>query len=316
MGLKVGVVGAGAWGKNIVRTLHDMGALGGVAEVSEELRGRLQEDYPGVPLYAEPEALFEDGVGAVAVAAPAQVHHMVAKAALSHGLHVFVEKPLTLGSDDADDLVQLAEAQDCVLMVGHLLVYQPAVTFLKHFLSEGRLGKVFSLHHERLNLGRARKVENVLWSLGVHDVAVCLHLVGEAPDTVKYVGQSVLTPGIDDDSRLALTFPSGTVGHVHNSWLWPSVRRRLTIVGELGMLVYDEPHQTVTFHDKGINPDLTNRDDGSQVVFEGEGQPLRIELEQFVQCCQDGGRPIADGRSGLEVVRVLERACPMEPARG
>lgn len=308
---RIGVVGAGAWGKNIVRTLHEMGVLAGVAELGESARAAVSEAYPDVPVYSEVHELLDQDLHGVAVAAPAPVHHLVAKEALSNGLHTFVEKPMTLNSDDADDLVQLAEAQDCVLMVGHLLLFQPAVAFMKHFITEGRLGKVHSLHHERLNLGRARKVENVLWSLGVHDVAVCLHLAGEAPTGVEYFGQSVLTPGIADDSLLHLTFPSGAVGHIHNSWLWPSLRRRLTVVGGKGMLVYDEPNQTVTFHDKGVNPDLTNRDDGSQVVFEGEGQPLRTEMEAFLEACTTGARPISDGRSGLEVVRVLERACPL-----
>ncbi|MCC6403687.1 MAG: Gfo/Idh/MocA family oxidoreductase [Fimbriimonadaceae bacterium] len=311
MAKRIGVVGAGSWGKNIVRTLYEMGVLAGVAELGESARQSVTETYPEVPVFSDVHELLNRDLHGVAIAAPAPVHHLVAKEALGNGLHTFIEKPMTLSSVDADDLVQLAEAQDCVLMVGHLLIFQPAITFIKHYLSEGRLGRVYSLHHERLNLGRARKVENVLWSLGVHDVAVCLHLAGEAPESVEYFGQSILTPGIDDDSMLHLRFPSGTVGHVHNSWLWPSMRRRLTVVGEKGMLVYDEPNQTVTFHDKGVRPDLTNRDEGSQVVFEGQGQPLRTEMEAFLDACATGARPISDGRSGLEVVKVLEQACPL-----
>lgn len=311
MSKRIGVVGAGAWGKNIVRTLHEMGALAGVAEMGEPARQAVVEAYPEIPVFTDVHELLNQDLHGVAIAAPAPVHHLVAKEALSNGLHTFVEKPMTLNSDDADDLVQLADAQDCVLMVGHLLIFQPAIAFMKHFIDEGRLGQTYSLHHERLNLGRARKVENVLWSLGVHDVAVCLHLAGESPSEVEYFGQSVLTPGIDDDSMLHLRFPSGKVGHVHNSWLWPSMRRRLTVIGEKGMLVYDEPNQTVTFHDKGVNADLTNRDAGSQVIFEGQGQPLRTEMQAFLDACETGKRPISDGRSGLEVVRVLEQACPL-----
>ncbi|MCW5937017.1 MAG: Gfo/Idh/MocA family oxidoreductase [Fimbriimonadaceae bacterium] len=306
----VGVVGAGNWGKNIVRTLHEMGQLAGVAEPGDALRAGLAETYPDVPVAASLTKLLETArPGAVAIATPAETHAPLAREALEAGCHVFIEKPMTLSSEDAEELVARADAAGKVLMVGHLLLYQPAVQFIKEAIDGGKIGKVHLLHHERLNLGRARNVENVLWSLGVHDVAVCLYLAGEAPSDVQFVGHKMLGTGVEDDTRLFLDFPSGQRGYVHNSWLWPELRRRLTVVGEKGMLVYDELEQKVYFHDKGVTETLQNRDEGVHLVYEGAGQPLTLEMQHFLDCIEQGTNPHSDGRSGLEVVRVLERAC-------
>ncbi|MBS1723699.1 MAG: Gfo/Idh/MocA family oxidoreductase [Armatimonadetes bacterium] len=309
----IGVVGAGAWGKNIVKTLSELGALGGISEVSAERRHELREQYD-VPVVGDPEELIDIGLNGVCIAAPAPVHHPLAKMFLLEGLHTFVEKPLTLSVIEAEELNDLAEQNGRVLMVGHLLMYQPAIQAVKELIDSGKVGRLFSLNHERLNLGRARRVENVLWSLGVHDVAVCLYLAGEAPMEVRASGQCMLQPTIEDDVRLSLEFPSGVRGNIHSSWMWPSMRRRLTVVGDAGMLVYDEVAQTVTFHDKGISADLSNRNDGEAIVFEGAGQPLTLEMEHFLECCANGTRPISDGVSGLEVVRVLEQAFPSDQA--
>ena len=306
--MKIGVVGAGAWGKNIVNTLHGLGLLGGISEVSAERRAELRAQFD-VPVVGDPDELVELALDGVCIAAPAPVHHPLAKMFLLEGTNVFVEKPMTLNSQEAEELVWLAKDNKRVLMVGHLLLYQPAVHFIKQYLAEGNLGKVHSLHHERLNLGRVRKVENVLWSLGVHDVAVSLYLAGEAPVDIAFSGTCSCQPDIEDDTHTTLTYPSGVVAHIHNSWLWPETRRRLTVVGSAGMLVYCESTQTVTHFDKRINNDLTNHVGEESVIFEGAGQPLLLEMEHFAACCESGQNALSDGQSGLEVVQVLERAC-------
>ncbi|MCH8980368.1 MAG: Gfo/Idh/MocA family oxidoreductase [Armatimonadetes bacterium] len=311
--MRVGVVGAGAWGKNIVRTLHELGALAAVTDASEEIRNALAEPYPGVELFADFGDMLAADIGAVAVATNATSHHALAKQALERGKHVFVEKPMTLGSAEAEELCKLADDKRLALMVGHLLLYQPAVEFIKDAIDGGKIGTLLGLNHERLNLGRARDVENVLWSLGVHDIAVCLHLAGEAPSEVHFEGLDALQPGIEDDTRLTLKFPSGMKAHIHNSWLWPERRRVLTVVGSKGMLVYDELAQTVTHHKKSISVhDLQNQDEGSEVVFEGAGQPLTLELSHFIDCATTGKKPTTDGWSGLAVVRILEQASPIK----
>lgn len=305
---KIGVIGAGNWGKNLVRNFSELGVLSGVAEYSEELRAGMSAEYPSVPLFANHLELIESGVDAVAIATPVPFHFAVAKDALEAGKDVFVEKPLTFSVAEAEELITLAETNKRVLMVGHLLLYQPAIAFVKEFIEAGKLGEIYSMHQERSKLGRVRAAENALWSLGVHDVAVLLHLVGEPVVKTVYSGHCGVQPNIADDTYLHLTFESGIIAHLHNSWLWPENRRCLTIVGEKGMLVYNEVAQNVTFHDKTVDTDLVHHDLGSEVIFSGDGQPLRTELEHFLECLETRDTPLSDGHGGLAVVRVLEAA--------
>ena len=193
-------------------------------------------------------------------------------------------------------------------MVGHLLMYQPAISFMKGYLEEGKLGKVFSLTQRRSKLGRVRAVENVLWSFGVHDVAVLLHLVGEEPSEVQGFGHAGISQGVEDDFHLHLSFPSGIKANLHNSWLWPRVERELIVVGEKGMLVFDELNSKVILHVKKVASDLSHQDNGEEVVFEGSSQPLRLELEHFLECCRERQKPLSGPQNGLNVVRTLSRA--------
>ena len=305
---KVGLIGAGGWGKNIARTLYELEALAGIAELRPELRSELRSRYPNVPLYPNHRALLRSNVPAVAIATPAATHPTLVKEALEAGKHVFVEKPLAFSQGEAEELVDLARKRGKILMVGHLLLYQPAIRWIKRFLDSGGLGELWSLHQERLNLGRARSIENALWSLGVHDVAVALYLVGCEPEEVRVVGQAVLQPNVEDDVYLHLQFPGGIQAHLHVSWLWPEKSRRLIIVGSKGMLVYDEINQKVVFHRKGINPNLTNRDEGAETLFHGGDEPLKLELEHFLECIAEGRQPFSSGESAMRVVKVLERA--------
>jgi predicted dehydrogenase len=191
-------------------------------------------------------------------------------------------------------------------MVGHLLLFQPAVQWIKAYLDAGALGRVFAVYQERLNLGRARSVENALWSLGVHDAAVLLYLTGQPPCHVRATGQRILQPELEDDVYLHMRFPDGTQAHLHTSWLWPEKCRRLVVVGSDGMLVYDEADQSVTLHRKRIAPDLRSWDEGSELVFHGSREPLTLEAEHFLAGVQTGARsPLIDGTQGLAVVRVL-----------
>ncbi|MFP5503385.1 MAG: Gfo/Idh/MocA family protein, partial [Candidatus Sericytochromatia bacterium] len=175
--MSVALIGAGHWGKNLAANLHALGRLAAVAEASEALRGELAARHPGLPVFADHRALLASDVPAIAIATPAPTHFALAREALLAGKDVFLEKPMTLSVPEAEALVELAAARDRVLMVGHLLIYQPCIQWIARYLASGALGTVYSLHQERLNLGRARAVENVLWSFGVHDVAVLLHLV-------------------------------------------------------------------------------------------------------------------------------------------
>ena len=305
---KVGLIGAGGWGKNLARTLYELGALGGIAELRPEVRAQLAELYPEVPLYPDHSSLLATDLPAVVIATPAATHSALAKEALQAGKHVFVEKPLAFTEAEAKELASLAQSKGKILMIGHLLLYQPAIKWIKNFLDSGGLGTLWSIHQERLNLGTVRTVENALFSLGVHDIAVLFYLVGRAPQSLSAWGQAVLQGSIEDDVHLHLQFPNGLHAHLHCSWLWPEKRRRLVIIGEEGMLIYDEVDQTVVLHRKGVNPDLSTRDEGTEVVFRGYGEPLKLELEHFLECVVQGKRPLSDGESAVPVVAVLEKA--------
>lgn len=304
--MKIAVIGAGNWGKNLVRNINQLGHLAAVAESSTALQDGIKEDYLGVEVYDGYESLLDTDLDAVVIATPVPTHHNIAKAFLLAGKDVFIEKPMTFTVAEAEELVKIADEKDRILMVGHLLLYQPAVQWLRDYLSEGKLGKVFSLHQRRAKLGRARAAENALWSLGVHDVAVLLHLVGEAPLQTIFTGHCGLQSGIEDDTYLHMEFSGEVKAHLHNSWLWPENQRGLNVIGEKGMIVYDEVQQTLTLHRKTIDADLNNVDEGEEVLFKGDGQPLLLEMEHFINCLKSRATPRSDGRNGLDVIRVLE----------
>jgi len=309
--MKIAAIGAGAWGRNIVRTLHRMGVLGVVAEPVPLLRDQLMADYPGLETVSHYGDLFSrPDISAVAIATPAATHHRIAKESLLAGKDVFVEKPVALTAAEAADLVETAEKHGRILMVGHLLLYKPAVQFLRDYLAAGNLGRVFTLHQERMKLGHARVVENALWSLGVHDVAALLYIAGEAPVKVTFSGHRGLQAGIEDDTYLHMTFADGRIAHLHNSWLWPEDRRGLKIIGERGMIAYDEKAETVTLIRKRIDDKQKNIDEGSELLFEApkEFQALTAEMQHFTDCLKSRQTPRSCGRNGLEVVRVLEAA--------
>lgn len=307
---QVGVIGAGNWGKNLVRTFQALGALGAVAEANTAIHPELAAAVPGIPLCADYRQVLAGSVPAVAIATPAPSHCAIAREALLAGKDVLVEKPMTMSAAEAEELVTLARERGRILMVGHLLLFQPGVRWLKTYLDTGALGSVCALYQERLNLGKARPAENALWSLGVHDLAVQLYLTGEAPDRVEAVGQRILQPAVEDDVCVHVHFPGGVHAHLHTSWLWPEKRRRLVVLGSRAMLTYDEGDQTVTLHRKRIDPDdLRSSDQGSEVVFRGSGEPLLLEATHFLEGVARRARsPLIDGTHGLQVVRVLEMA--------
>ena len=311
--ISIAAIGAGAWGRNLVRTLDQLGVLRVVAESAVSLRSPLQETYPHLEMVEDAHSLLDrSDIQAVTIATPAPTHHALARAFLLAGKDVFVEKPMTLTSAEAADLVQIAEENQRILMVGHLLLYKPAIAFIRDFLAAGRLGRVFTLHQERAKHGKARAVENALWSLGVHDVAALLHLADATPSSVSASGHAGLRPEMEDDVYLHLGFEDGRMAHLHSSWLWPEDRRRLTVIGALGMLVYDEKAESVTLFHKSIDADLMNVDLGSEIVFQGDHafQPLAAELTDFIECVQTRRTPRSDGRQAVAVVQVLEQAFP------
>jgi len=304
--MKIAIIGAGHWGINLVRNLHALEVLSHVVETNTEIIDAVSEEISNVQFLNDYDALLSSDINAVAIATPTSTHYGIALKFLEIGKDVFIEKPMTISTREAEELVRVADANQRILMIGHILLYQPAIDFIKNYLEQDHLGRIYHLHQERLKLGRVRTVENVIWSLGIHDIAVLLYLVGSSPQKVDFTGHCGVQKRIEDDAYVHMTFDEGIIAHLHSSWIWPENKRSLTIIGEKGMLVYDELEQTVVLHKKRIGSDLENINEGEEILFKGSNEPLRLEMEHFIQCISSRRKPISDGRSGLEVVRVTE----------
>ena len=309
----IAVAGCGDWGKNLVRVFAEMGALAAVCD-SDSAKAGEQAETHGVPALEWPAILSEPGLPAVAIAAPAARHHALARAALRAGKHVFVEKPLALYVSEAEELCQLAETADRRLMVGHLLQYRPAFVALKQLTHEGRLGRLQYIYSTRLNLGKFRREENILWSFVPHDISMILALVREDPSHVSATGTSYLRHPVADVTTTHLSFPGGENARVFVSWLHPFKEQKLVVVGEQAMAVFDdgEPWQAKLFlypHkiDWRQGQPLPSRTDAVPVELAPQ-EPLNLECAHFLDCVTSGQTPRTDGREGLSVLRVRQAA--------
>lgn len=320
--VRVAVVGAGEWGKNHVRTFAQLkGArLVAVCDLEDARLASVRSQYPGVSTTTRYDEILRDpSVEAVAIATFAAEHFTQARQALEAGKHVLVEKPMTLRVSEGEDLLRLSQRAGRCLMVGHLLLYHPAVVKMKQLVSSGDIGELFYLYSQRLNLGRVRRDENALWSFGPHDVAVALHLFGAEPEVVTAKGAAYLQTGIVDVAFVTLHFPGHKMAHIHLSWLDPHKVRRTTMVGSRKMVVFDdmEPSDKIRIYDKGVDvrPEAVSSEDYLRVRFgdiliphTGTGEPLRVEAQHFLECVRSGSTPRTDGTHGLQVIRVLAAA--------
>ena len=303
------VVGAGNWGKNLVKNFSQLGALAGIAEVNPDLRAAVWGNYPGIKTYSDYQQVLATDIPAVVLATPAPTHYQLAMEALKAGKDVFVEKPMTLRKEEALTLAEYADQHSRILMVGHLLLYQPAIAWMRDYLASGKAGKVYHVATQRVKLGRVRREENVWWSFAPHDVSVVLDLLGNPAVTqVQAQGQAILQPHIEDNVHVDLQFAGGQTGHLHCSWYWPELKRSTTVIAEREMLVYDEVSQQVTVYHKGVNEDLSNRDEGSWSPEVTASQPLKLECEHFLRCLEIRQKPLSDAWNGVAVVEILERA--------
>jgi predicted dehydrogenase len=322
-GARVAVIGCGYWGPNLVRTFSEM-RTASVTAVADLDRVRLDEirlRHPHIETLVEDYTeLLGGDLDAAVVCTPPETHHEIVRACLEHGLDVFVEKPLAMSGEQAEDLVDAAEERGRILMVGHIGAYNPAVSFLRDMVRRGALGQIAYIDAVRVGLGLFRSVLNVLWDLAPHDIAIILHLLDETPTSVSTRGIACIEPSIEDVAYMTLTFPSGVLAHARLSWLDPCKTRRITVVGREKMVVYDdlESHEKLRIHDKSV--EAVRRTDtfgefqfayhyGSVVSpYVHFDEPLRIECQHFVECLARRARPLTDGRNGVAVVRVVEAA--------
>jgi predicted dehydrogenase len=316
--LKVGLVGLGYWGPNLARNLEDLPGLdlAWVCDLDEERLATYTVRFPDAQGTSRFEDVLEDeDLDAVAIATPVVTHFELARQALLAGKHVFVEKPLALSSVLGEQLVALAEERGLVLMPGHLLLYHPGVAKLKELVAGGDLGRLLYVYGNRQNLGQIRRDENALWSLGAHDLSVILHLVEEEPLEAWARGESFLNPGVEDVVFCYLRFPSGVVAHMHLSWLDPHKMRRMTVVGDKKMAVFDdmELERKVTVYDKGPEQradtwgEWQTRTGDISIPKVANDEPLRLEVEHFLRLLRGGGDRFEAARDGLAVVRALEQ---------
>jgi predicted dehydrogenase len=313
--VRIGQAGLGAWGANLVRNVDEVAELVWICDSSKERLETFARRYPSArPTGNFGEILEDPTLDAVVIATPVPTHYELARAALDAGKHVFVEKPPAMRAVEMEELVQLAEEKGLVLMPGHLLLYHPGIHKLKELVDSGDLGDVLCVYGNRQNLGTIRTNENALWSLGVHDLSVILHLIDEEPVEAWAHGNAFLTPGVEDVVFCYLRFPSGKIAHLHLSWLDPHKMRKVTVVGRDKMAVFDdmELERKITVYEKA--PEQPAQSYGEWRTRTGDifspkipnDEPLRLEMQHFLRLVREGtdGR---EARDGLMVVRALER---------
>jgi UDP-2-acetamido-3-amino-2,3-dideoxy-glucuronate N-acetyltransferase len=309
----VAVVGCGYWGRNLVRNFNDLGALSWVCELDANTRAPILAKYPQTRFTESIDEVLEDNeVTGLVIATPARTHGELTRRALLAGKDVFVEKPLCLTVEEGHELVRLAKERHQVLMVGHLLWYHPAVLRLKSLIDEGELGRIRYIYSNRLNLGKIRREENILWSFAPHDLSLILGLVGEMPDAVDANGGNYLHDQIADVTVSLLSFPSGVTAHVFVSWLHPFKEQKLIVVGDRKMAVFNdvEPEEKLLIYPHTINwknhLPIPSRAESQPVAFD-PAEPLRAECLHFLECLRTRHAPRTDGQEGLRVLTVLQQ---------
>jgi predicted dehydrogenase len=320
--VKLGVIGSGYWGPNLIRNFVELPSahLVAVADLNEERLAQVQSRYPTVEVTTSYCDLFTMGLEAVVVATPPVTHFRIARDCLRHGLHVLVEKPLTLNGREAKELTQMAEERGLTLMVGHTFVYNPAVRQLRTMIKSGELGDIHYIDSVRVNLGLYQPDLDVVWDLAPHDISILLYMLDSEPVLVSAHGGDYIIKGVHDIAYLNLEFPDHTLAHVRVSWLDPRKVRQTTVVGSQKMVVYDDVDsvERLKIYDKGVQSlaqadsfadfQLSYRNGDVLVPSIPFAEPLQVQCKQFLDSIVNGTTPESSGRAGWKVVRVLEAA--------
>ena len=319
--IRVGVVGCGYWGPNLIRNLRQSSDchLKVLCDTSETRLSHMRRLHPEVATTHHYAELLQDPeLDAIVVATPVRFHYEMAKAALDAGKHVFVEKPMARSGAESEELVSLADRQGLVLMVGHTFLFSPAVRRMKEIIDAGDIGTVQYIAARRLNLGLFQKDINVAWDLAPHDISIVLHLLDELPVTVSCQGSSHVTRGIEDVTMMYLNFRKNRCAFIHNSWLDPKKVRQMTVVGSQRMIVYDdtEPLEKLKIYDARVEvpPHYDSFAEftysyhygDAYVPYIKQDEPLKLECQHFLDCIRGESTPLTNGRLGAEVVKILE----------
>jgi len=308
--INIAIVGCGYWGKNLVRVFNELGVLKTICDRDTSLLSQFLQKYPALKTSQDFDKILEEkDIDAIVISTPTVTHYEFAKRALLAGKHVFVEKPLALKLEEAEELVQLVKKSDKVLMVGHILNYHPAIIKLKELSNKGELGRIEYIYSRRLNIGKLRSEENILWSFAPHDISVILMLLNESPEEVYSFGGAYLQEGIYDTTLTTLNFASGVKSHIFVSWLHPFKEQKLVVVGNKKMAVFDDlteeklflyPH-TIEWKNRIPIAQEAKR----EAVNVEKIEPLRLECQHFLDCSAKNLTPQTDVNEGLRVLRVL-----------
>ncbi len=318
---KVGVIGCGYWGPNLIRNFVQMSRTDVkiVADLDESRLEHMKKLYPAIETTKDfNDMLVDPEIEIIAVATPVHTHFRFASAALSANKHVFVEKPIAASVEEANDLIVMAEKYQRKLMVGHTFLYTSAVRKMKEIIDSGELGEIFYINSQRLNLGLFQQDINVVWDLAPHDISIILFLLEEDPKSVNVVGAPHINNAIQDVAVLSMRFGGNRIAFIQTSWLDPDKIRKMTIVGSKKMMVYNdvEPTEKIRIYDKGVEvPMHYDTYDEFHYSYKygdvlipriGGSEPLKTELNHFIDCIENDETPLSDGRNGLAVVRILE----------
>ncbi len=322
--IRVGVIGVGYWGPNLVRNFASLPntQCAWAVDLDEERLSHMQGLYPALQVSRNASDAIEDpSVDAIVLATPVDKHEEIAVRALNHGKHVFVEKPMATTVDECHRMIAAAERNGKVLMVGHTFLYNSVVRRIRQLIEEGELGEIFYINMTRVNLGLFREDVNVVWDLAPHDISILGYLLDSHPLKVHATGNAFVQPGIEDVAFVDLEYPGSVRAHLHVSWLDPNKIRRVTVVGSRKMLVYDDTSnlEKLRVYDKGVTKmphydsfgefHLSYRYGDIVLPRIEEAEPLKTEAQHFLECIREGKNPLSDGANGLKVVEVLEAAC-------
>ena len=308
---KICVIGGGRWGENHINTLYELGYLSGIVDINPDKLKRLLELYP-VNGYTSLDEALKGGFDGFTIATPATFHFETARKVLEIGKPVMVEKPMTLSAESSLQLVEIAKENKTQLMVGHVLLFHPAIRKIKELIETGKIGNLYYLYSTRLNLGTVRTEENVFWSFAPHDISVIDYLVGDLSIRIESKGSKYLQKNIYDYTMTQLTYPNNVNAHIFVSWLHPFKEQRLVVIGSKGMISFEDSsvNKEIKFYNKQIrfnNGFPEKLEKPTEIITYEKKQPLTEELKYFVENL-DKTIEIADGRSGYEVVKVLEKS--------
>ncbi len=316
----IAVAGIGNWGQNLARIFYQLEALHTCCDLDDKKISKFRKQFHGVKFTNAYDEIINDAeIEGIVIAVPAVFHYELAKKALLRGKPVFVEKPLTLNSEEGEELVKIAHREGVPLMVGHLLKYHPAVSKIKGLIDKGELGEIYYLYSQRVNLGTIRKDENALWSFAPHDISVALYLLGDEIESVAARGECYLQKGIEDVVFVNMRYKNKLMVNIQISWLDPYKERKITIVGSKKMVAFDDMENTekIKIYDKGVNKEpgyesygdsLTLRFGDIHIPKIDMSEPLKLECQHFLDCIKNKKTPHTDGCEGVKVVKILEKA--------